>query len=130
MSFPTDTSSNLNRNLGLNLMHEAAVFAQRQEVGARRTQMLAESARPDATKKSYKKPVEEFLKWCEKYQPAPEGYSGNHRVEFTVTETKLNLFLQEDVIGRMSKVKRKGQTEVQPVKYATVNQYVAAITDL
>jgi hypothetical protein len=81
----------------------------------------AEAARPINTKRSYQGPTQEFIAWCVR-KGAPDGN--------TVTESKLNLFLIEEVIGRESRVRRRGESERSLVRYATVSNYIAAITDL
>jgi hypothetical protein len=71
-----------------------------------RTLAEAQASRPARTKITYKGPIKEFSNFC------------IHEVGFidgdTVTEAKVNLFLSERVIGRLS---RKGKNKGKEVLY-------------
>lgn len=100
-------------------MSEAAVNLE-MENSIQRTQEKSMRLRPHATNAQYVPKAREFEEWCRgKKFPAIS--------QFTVTEQKLHLFLEECVTGRQRK-RDKGKEKV--IGYQTVLSYVSAVTDL
>ena len=99
------------------------------EESLQRTRAHGDAIRPSNTLKAYTKRQQEFLKWCDSKQ---DGWVPG--TAHTVTAAKLHLFLEEQVIGRISrKGKQPADGTIGPQKIiskATVNAYVAAIVDL
>ncbi|KAI8066099.1 hypothetical protein BDF21DRAFT_402203 [Thamnidium elegans] len=78
------------------------------------TARLAKETAPQSTRKSYDRLIAEFKAWCE------ETFSAR---------SKLNLFMEDVVVCRKTKVPRKGK-EPEHLKYSAIDQYVSAITSL
>jgi capsule polysaccharide modification protein KpsS len=75
-------------------------------------------ARPKSTKKAFDKKQVEFIDWAtRKGYPSPE----------MVTEEKVALFLEEQVLYRKNRNCKDGS---KTVGKSTVNQYIAALTAL
>lgn len=94
-----------------------------EELEGERQQTLTDGqdCRPKSTTQSYTPPQNEFIAWC-----ATKGFLDSS----TVTELKLNAFLRREVIGRLSKRVKKGDTEPKVVGISVVNQYLSGITSL
>jgi hypothetical protein len=84
-----------------------------------RTLAEAHASHPAQTKITYKGPIKEFSNFC----TVEYGYIDGD----TVTEAKVNLFLTECVIGRVS---RKGKNKGKEVGICTINNYVSALVSL
>ncbi|OAD00155.1 hypothetical protein MUCCIDRAFT_113611 [Mucor lusitanicus CBS 277.49] len=77
--------------------------------------------RPIATKRAYEPKIKEFENW------AKETFVHEPLEQRTIlTGDKLNYFMRTKVVGRLS---RKGKTP-RKVASSTIDQYVAAVTDL
>lgn len=87
-----------------------------------RTYMQTSNNRPINTSRAYKGRQEEFKKWCEE-----KGFPAETRA--TVTGAKLHLFLEERVLNQPHK-KQKAGAELKQVGIATLEAYIAAVTDL
>ena len=94
--------------------HEALL-----EQAALRTLAEAHDSRPARTKITYKGPIKEFSNFC----IVDYGFIDGD----TVTEAKVNLFLTERVIGRLS---RKGRNKGKEVGIRTIDNYVSALVSL
>ena len=84
-----------------------------------RTLAEARASRPARTKITYKGPIKEFSNFC----IVDYGFIDGD----TVTEAKVNLFLTERVIGRLS---RKGKNKGKEVGIRTIDNYVSALVSL
>jgi len=84
-----------------------------------RTLAEAHAGRPARTKIAYKGPIKEFSNFC----TVEYGFIDGD----TVTEAKVNLFLTERVIGRLS---MKGKNKGKEVGIRTINNYVSALVSL
>jgi hypothetical protein len=76
------------------------------------------------TQKAYRGYMSEFITWCEKqshYSPA---------TRMLVTEGKMIVFLETQVVGRKSKLQRKSGSGSSIISASTVKQYISAITKL
>ena len=78
--------------------------------------------RNNGTKNTYKGVHREFQQWCD------QKYNGDMNAGI-VSETKTLLFLQERVVGRQSRKRRRG-TESQTIGVKSVLNAVSAIVDL
>lgn len=63
------------------------------------------------------------MAWCDRK-------GGPAATRYTVTAGKLLVFLQEEVINRPKRKKRKGESNTAIIGSSMVDGYVAAITDL
>ena len=87
-----------------------------EELTAQRILANALASRPKQTKKCFVKKQEEFIKWaCMKGYPQPE----------TVTEAKVAVFLEEQVVGRLNR-----NDSSQQIGKPTIDQYISALTSL
>jgi hypothetical protein len=87
-----------------------------EELTAHRILANAIAFRPKQTKKCFVKKQEEFIKWaCMKGYPQPE----------TVTEAKVAVFLEEQVVGRLN-----WNDSSQQIGKPTIDQYISALTSL
>lgn len=98
-----------------------AVLEMEMENSLQRTYQNSQFIRPAATKALYDPKVQEFKDWC-----ILKGFPES--TQFTVTEAKLHLFLDECVIGRQKR-KKKNKDSNEEIGYQTVLAYVSAITD-
>ena len=78
-------------------------------------------SRPKNTKKAFVKKQQEFVHWAKM-----KGYSPPE----TVYEEKLLCFLNEAVLGRESRNKKRSDSQPKRIGKATIVQYVTAITSL
>ncbi|KAG2191914.1 hypothetical protein INT47_003350 [Mucor saturninus] len=83
------------------------------------------ACRPMTTKKAYASKTNEFIKW------ANETFTDENELKRSIVSgTKLNYFLRDQVLGRNSRQKFKVPTAPKKIKTSTLEQYIAAITDL
>ncbi|KAG2213421.1 hypothetical protein INT47_009095 [Mucor saturninus] len=76
-------------------------------------------------KKAYASKTNEFIKW------ANETFTDENELERSIVSgTKLNYFLRDQVLGRNSRQKSNVPTAPKKIKTSTLEQYIAAITDL
>ena len=78
--------------------------------------------RPANTSRAYKGRQDEFKKWCEE-----KGFPLESR--YTVTGPKLHFFLEERILNQPHKRQKSG-TVLKRVGVATLEAYIAAVTDL
>jgi hypothetical protein len=93
------------------------------EEAVKKTHEKAIALRPHNTNKAYSSKQQEFIDWCEEKKFDELSRS-------TVTGYKLHWFLNERVVNRKRKVRRKDDTGDEVIGNHTLKQYVNAIIDL